>query len=69
MFRITSGLRLCGLSNLIEGLNKANSTDVPAVIQAPKASATRADRHRDDSPRDHQVVKDYYLMLERRKAR
>ncbi len=63
----TNYLQACGWAvaqMLVEGINKAGSTDVPAVIAAlegltyegPTGSETiRAG--------DHQVIKDYYLML------
>ena len=55
---------------LIEGMNKANSTDVPAIIKAMEGmeydGPTGRERIR---PEDHQVIKDYYLMLGKPKAK
>nr|MDA8248655.1 ABC transporter substrate-binding protein [Rhodospirillales bacterium] len=66
-------LQACGYAvaqMLIEGMNKANSTDVPAIIKAMEGmeydGPTGRERIR---PEDHQVIKDYYLMLGKPKAK
>ena len=65
-------LQACGYAVsqiLIEGINKANSTDVPAIVKALEGLSyegpTGTEKIR---PEDHQVVKDYYLMLGKAKS-
>ena len=65
-------LQACGYAVsqiLIEGINKANSTDVPAVVKALEGLSyegpTGTETIRSE---DHQVVKDYYLMLGKAKS-
>ncbi len=68
----TNYLQACGWAvaqMLVEGLNKAGTADVPAVIRALEGltyeGPTGAETIR---PEDHQVIKDYYLMLGKAKA-
>jgi branched-chain amino acid transport system substrate-binding protein len=65
-------LHACGFAVaqvLIEGLNKAKSADVPAIIGALEGLSyegpTGIEKVR---PEDHQVIKDYYLMLGKAKS-
>jgi branched-chain amino acid transport system substrate-binding protein len=55
---------------MVEALNKAGSTDVPAVIKAFESLSyegpTGLERVR---PEDHQVLKDYYLMVGKPKSK
>jgi branched-chain amino acid transport system substrate-binding protein len=65
-------LQACGYAVaqiLIEGINKANSTEIPSIVSALEGLSyegpTGTEKIR---PEDHQVVKDYYLMLGKAKS-
>lgn len=66
-------LHACGYAVsqvLIEGINKANSVDVPAIIKALEGLSYEGPTGTETiRPEDHQVVKDYYLMLGKAKAK
>lgn len=66
-------LHACGYAVsqvLIEGLNKANSVEVPAIIKALEGLSFDGPTGRETiRPEDHQVIKDYYLMLGNAKAK
>ncbi|MBV8471774.1 MAG: ABC transporter substrate-binding protein [Hyphomicrobiales bacterium] len=65
-------LQACGYAVaqvLIEGINKANSTDVPAIIKALEGLSYEGPTGTETvRPEDHQVIKDYYLMLGKAKS-
>ena len=54
---------------LMEGINKAGSTDVPAVIKALEGIEYDGPTGRETvRAEDHQVLKDYYLMIGKSKS-
>lgn len=63
----TNYLQACGWAvaqMLVEGLNKAGTADVPAVIRALEGLTYEGPTGSETiRPQDHQVIKDYYLML------
>ncbi len=65
-------LHACGYAVaqvLIEGINKANSTDVPAIIQALEGLSYEGPTGTETiRAEDHQVIKDYYLMRGKAKS-
>ena len=60
-------LHACGyavVQVLMEGIKKAGTTDVPAVIKALEGMSYEGPTGLETvRPEDHQVIKDYYLML------
>ncbi|GGC46096.1 ABC transporter substrate-binding protein [Chelatococcus reniformis] len=65
-------LHACGYAVaqvLIEGINKAGSTDVPKIIGALEGLSYEGPTGTETvRPQDHQVLKDYYLMLGKAKG-
>lgn len=65
-------LHACGyavVQVLIEGIKKAGTTDVPAVIKAIEGMSYEGPTGTETvRPEDHQVIKDYYLMLGKAKG-
>lgn len=65
-------LHACGYAVaqvLIEGITKAKSTDVPAIIKALEGLTYEGPTGTETiRPEDHQVIKDYYLMLGKAKS-
>jgi branched-chain amino acid transport system substrate-binding protein len=54
---------------LVEGINKAGTTDVPAVIRALEGLSYEGPTGTElIRAEDHQVIKDYYLMLGKARA-
>jgi branched-chain amino acid transport system substrate-binding protein len=64
---VTNYLQACGWAvaqMLVEGINKAGTTDVPAVIRALEGLSYEGPTGTElIRAEDHQVIKDYYLML------
>ncbi len=65
-------LHACGyavVQVLLEGIKKAGTTDVPAVIKALEGMSYEGPTGTEVvRPEDHQVIKDYYLMLGKPKS-
>ena len=65
-------LHACGyavVQVLVEGIKKAGTTDVPAVIKALEGMSYEGPTGLETvRAEDHQVIKDYYLMLGKAKA-
>ena len=65
-------LHACGYAVaqvLLEGIKKAGTTDVPAVIQALEGMSYEGPTGTEFvRPEDHQIIKDYYLMLGKAKG-
>lgn len=65
-------LHACGyavVQVLVEGIKKAGTTDVPAVIKALEGMSYEGPTGVETiRPEDHQVIKDYYLMLGKAKG-
>ncbi len=65
-------LQACGyavMQVLLEGVLKAGTTDAPAVIKALEGMSYDGPTGREVvRPEDHQVIKDYYLMLGKAKS-
>lgn len=65
-------LHACGYAVaqlLVDGIKKAGTTDVPAVIKAMEGMAYQGPTGLETvRPEDHQVIKDYYLMIGKAKS-
>jgi branched-chain amino acid transport system substrate-binding protein len=65
-------LHACGYAVaqlLVDGIKKAGTTDVPAVIKAMEGMAYEGPTGLETvRPEDHQVIKDYYLMIGKAKS-
>jgi branched-chain amino acid transport system substrate-binding protein len=65
-------LHACGYAVaqvLIEGIIKAGTADIPAVIKALEGMTYEGPTGTETvRPEDHQVIKDYYLMLGKAKS-
>lgn len=69
----TNYLHACGWAvaqMLVEGLNKAGTADIPAVIRALEGLSYEGPTGTElIRAQDHQVIKDYYLMLGKARAK